>query len=222
MIKYAIIAAGGIGNRFEHELPKQFHQLGNKPILVVSVNAFEKAIPDIRIIVVIHPLWMSYFNEHCLPLLPQNIKTVPGGESRFESVKNGLELIEESICMVAVHDAARPMIRPEMINKGFRKAESQGSAVPAIQPTDSVRFLDAETNRSVNRDKVRLIQTPQIFNVQLLREGYAQSPKSNFTDDAAVVEACGYQVNLYEGDARNIKITTEADLRIARSLYEEQ
>lgn len=219
MEKFAIIAGGGTGQRMSAQLPKQFHLIMGKPVIVHAVLAFVNAMPDVKLVVVIHPSWIEYFEKHCLPFLPPDAAVASGGETRFHSVRNGLSKIKSNTGLVAVHDAARPMVSKRVILDGFKLAEKKGSAVPVIIPQDSLRMISAESTIAVDRNEYRLIQTPQIFPIISLRAAYAQEFNQIFTDDATVVEKSGIVINTYEGDKTNIKITIDSDLEIAKALF---
>jgi 2-C-methyl-D-erythritol 4-phosphate cytidylyltransferase len=212
---YAIIVAGGTGSRMKSALPKQFHLLQGKPVLYHTIKAFLTAIPDIRIVVVIpreHQATVDSIMEQFPELEFHTITT--GGLTRFDSVKNGLRTVPED-SIVFVHDGVRCLVQPDLILRCRHVALSSGNAVPAIAATDSVRIATAEGNRQVNRNAVRLVQTPQTFQSTILKQCYARDYHDSFTDDASVIEAAGYRINLVDGEATNIKITWPIDLIVA-------
>lgn len=206
------------------EIPKQFVKLGDVPVLWWSVRAFHAADPDTRIRIVIHPgffdLWDILYSG-----LPEEDRKIPveivcGGRDRLESVRNGMMSIpEDPEAYVAVHDAARPLVSPELISRGWDAASNLGAVVPAIPMTDSIRRLEGEGN-SVAEDRSRYVrvQTPQIFRLETLRNAYGRPLAPQMTDDASVAAAAGVKVMLYEGEESNIKITTPIDFRIAEAL----
>ena len=200
------------------EIPKQFIRLGDLPVLMHTLLAFRKADPAIEIILVLPESQMEVWAAICRDFqFNEPHKTVPGGDTRFESVKNGLELIPDH-SLVAIHDGVRPFVSKEMIINGFALAEKEGNAIPVIPLNDSIREIKAEGNISLDRQRFRLIQTPQCFRTNLLKEAYRQaasSPFSGFTDDASVTEAFGHAIHLFDGDPLNIKITYASDLIIA-------
>ncbi|HET8858948.1 2-C-methyl-D-erythritol 4-phosphate cytidylyltransferase [Marivirga sp.] len=216
--KYAIIVAGGTGKRMGESLPKQFLKLGGTPILIHTLQAFHNADPEIELIITLPQEEIQFWDE--LNIWHQNYiehKVVAGGTTRFHSVKNALEHVGEGI--VAVHDGVRPFISANIINQSFEQAKEKKAVVTAVLMKDSVRQLD-ESGKSVNIDRssLRMIQTPQTFDVELLKSAYNTDYKSSFTDDASVVEAFGQDVTLIDGDYQNIKITTPEDLIIAEAL----
>lgn len=214
--KYAIIVAGGSGSRMKSDLPKQFLLIHNKPILMHTMDKF--AIDNIEIILVLnvdfHEYWLKLCREYdfSIPHLLVN-----GGNNRFESVKNGLSKIT-SKSIIAIHDAVRPLISSDKIRFAFEKAEELGNAVLSVVSRDSVRRIQGDTSSIINRDEIHLIQTPQIFQSELLHKAYKERFRNEFTDDASVVERIGVKINLIEGEYTNIKITYPEDLKIATTL----
>lgn len=216
MNRYAVIVAGGTGSRFGSTLPKQFVPLNGEPVLMHSVRAFHIYDPTVEIIVVLPNEYLTLWNDICR----QHEFTVPhriaiGGENRFESVKNALHTIKEAEGLVAVHDGARPLVDLQTIADGFNTAERCGSAIPVIPVTDSIRQLDRQGSHTISRDTLVAVQTPQVFNLSLLKEAYNTAYSPMFTDDASVVEYRGTEVALYKGNVRNIKITHPDDIKIA-------
>lgn len=219
MKKFAIIVAGGSGQRMNSTIPKQFLLLQGKPVLYHTLEAFHKADPKTELLVVLpteqFDYWKSIISE--LPEIPHRL--VEGGESRFHSSKNAIETLQgEGI--VAIHDGVRPIIEPELISVSYQEAITKGNAVLAVASKDSVRFLSTENHRfeHLNRESIRLIQTPQIFTLKDLKTAFKQDYSTDFTDDARVVESIGVKINLVEGSYRNIKITTPEDLDLAEVL----
>ena len=218
--KYAVIVAGGKGMRMGSALPKQFLPLFGKPVLAHSLLAFLEAIPDIHIILVLPKGQLSYA-QIILQSLPARIAAtiVEGGDTRFHSVQNGLNAIEEE-GIVFIHDGARPLISAELILRCLNGALSNGSAIPAIPVADSVRIIDGDHSAPVNRDQMRIIQTPQTFSTSILKPAFSCEYQSAFTDEATVVEANGQTIFLVEGARRNIKVTTPEDMIIAAALMQ--
>lgn len=218
MKKQAIIVAAGKGSRMGTETPKQFLLLGGKPVVIHSMEAFLNFDPDISLVVVLPP---GYSDEWEKIKSSYNIdiehKTTEGGASRFISVKNGLELIEDE-GLVAVHDGARPLITADTIAALYEKAAKKGSAIPYSLPADSIRLERKDANVIIDRSSIRLIQTPQVFEAKMLKQAYRQKEQSSFTDDASVFEKAGGEIHLAESPSSNIKITREDDLRIAEAL----
>lgn len=212
---YALIVGGGSGNRMQSDIPKQFMLLRKKPVLMYTIEAFYSSSFNPEIILVLntafHEYWKQLCKEHNFTLAHQ---LVSGGQQRFDSVKNGLDLINGN-AVVAIHDAVRPCISHNLIDSAYRQAEETGSAVTAIKSRDSVRQKNPTGNRSLNRENIYLVQTPQVFRIDILKRAYTQEFREDFTDDASVVEKSGSDIRLIEGDIKNIKITYPDDIRIA-------
>lgn len=223
MQKYAIIVAGGEGTRLGGGLPKQFRPLNGKPLLWWAMKAFHDEDHDTRIILVVNPKHLSDWKKLCLEMNPDDFidhEICPGGASRTESVKNGLRLIPDSEeSLVAIHDAARPLVFPLMIARGWKAAFATGGAVPAIPVTDSLRHLEADGgSKAADRSAFVAVQTPQVFKSRLLKDAYLANPDAVFSDDAAAFEAAGHKVALFDGSPRNIKVTNPGDIEIAALL----
>ncbi len=221
MTKYAIIVAGGTGSRMGGNLPKQFMTLKDRPVLYYSLKAFLEAFDDLDIILVLPAAFTdmgqeiidAYFDK-------ERIKIAIGGDTRFQSVKNGLKLVEhESI--IFVHDAVRCLASVDLIHRCYELALETGTAVPAIPSRDSVRILNDEGSGVIDRDRVMLVQTPQTFHSKILLPAFDIDYKDKFTDEATVVEAYGLRVSLAEGEETNIKITRPIDLLIAEKVIEQ-
>lgn len=223
MTRYAIIVAGGSGTRFGSEMPKQFLPLAGKTVLMQTITHFA-AVPDTKIIVVIpasaRELWTKLCLEHKFTI---EHTLVNGGSSRFESVKNALITIKP--CpgdLIAVHDAVRPLIGPEHIERIFNEAARHGSAIPVVNVTDSIRQVgDAGQSIALSRASLRAVQTPQTFSADALINAYDVPYADFFTDDASVFEHAGNSVHLVDGDVNNIKITHPNDLMIAEYLLKQ-
>lgn len=226
MKKYAIIVAGGKGLRMGMEVPKQFLPVGGKPVLMRTLEAFKTCVPDVHLVLVLPVSQQDYWHELCRSYhfdLPCRI--ADGGETRFHSVSNGLALVpEDEDTLVAVHDGVRPFVSPGVISRCYETAGIWGTAVPVIEVYETLRRLDTVegTSQTVNRASYRLVQTPQTFDGRLLKQAYAVGYRSEFTDDASVVEACGTDIHLVEGNRENIKITTPFDLSVAEALLSEK
>lgn len=216
--EYAILVAGGKGTRIKSKLPKQFLELLGKPILMHTIEAFYRYSPTITIILVLpeddFETWQSLCEKHHfnMPLILQK-----GGESRFQSVKKGLEKIEGA-GLVAIHDGVRPLVSEDIIGASFRLAAVHGSAVAAVRLKESIRMTDQDTTKAMDRSKFRLVQTPQTFQVDLIKRAYKIKEDPSLTDDASVAEKAGHLISLFEGSYENIKITTPEDLVIAEAL----
>ncbi len=218
MLKYAVIVAGGKGTRMGEGLPKQFLMLKNKPILYYTLNAFLDAYDDMRVILVLPADYTDMGQEIIDAYFDSDrIKLAAGGDTRFQSVKNGLQLINDE-AIIFVHDAVRCLVTTTLIKACYEKAVETGSAIPVIACRDSVRLVNEEGNDPLDREKVKLVQTPQTFHSKILLPAYQIDYKDKFTDEATVVEAYGMKVSLVEGEERNIKITRPLDLIIAESL----
>lgn len=217
MKKYAIIVAGGSGSRMQSEIPKQFLILKNKPILLHTIEKFT-AIGDIKIFVVLPKNQISYWINLCSEYQVPEHEIVTGGETRFHSSQNGIKALSgEEEGLVAIHDGVRPLVSTEVILKAYELAEKKGSAVLAIDSKDSIRKWNPESDEfeAVDRNLIKIIQTPQIFHQTLLEKAFELPYKAKFTDDASVVEELGAPIFLSEGNVQNIKITTQEDLKLA-------
>lgn len=215
---YAIIVAGGSGNRMQTETPKQFLLLNNLPVLMHTITAFSQSIHKPQILVVLniqqHQYWANLCKKHNF-IIPHSI--IEGGSERYYSVKNALNKIDED-GIVAIHDAVRPLISKKLIDACFEAAFASGNAVAAIHPTDSLRQVKGNTTESVDRNNYYLVQTPQTFNLSLIKKAYNHPYEKSFTDDAGVAEYDGNYINLIEGERNNFKITYPIDLEIAEML----
>ena len=219
MKKYALIVAGGIGARMNQSVPKQFMLLSGKPVLMYSIEAFSKFSKDIHILVVLPENLIRQWKELCTKYNFKVIhQVVAGGETRFHSVKNGLNVIPDEDGIVAIHDAARPLITASLIKKLFEATEKYGNAIPALSVKDSMRIISDFENKPIDRSKLRIIQTPQCFNIKIIKQAFIQQYRDEFTDDATVIESEGHSIHLTDGDENNIKITTLADLNYLESI----
>ncbi|CAN5734849.1 2-C-methyl-D-erythritol 4-phosphate cytidylyltransferase [soil metagenome] len=199
--------------------PKQFLKLDGRPVLLHSIAAFADYDKDIIVILVLPASQFSYWEKIAQEYsLPVPVQITAGGETRFESVKNGLSLIPDEEALVAVHDAVRPLVTKKTILNSFNMAELNGSGVPSIPLSDSIRQNDSKPSVAVDRSKYCLIQTPQCFSVPLLKKAYSQEYKYTFTDDASVVESFGESIHLVDGNVDNFKLTTPTDLIIAEAI----
>ena len=221
MQNYVIIVAGGKGLRMGSDVPKQFLPVGGKPVLMHTLETFHSADDELRIILVLPAEQQSYWQELCDEhqfSVPHQIAT--GGETRFHSVGNGLALIpdaEESV--VGVHDGVRPFVSKEVVLRCYEVAREQGAAIPVVPVVETLRqVLPEGDSLTVDRNLYRLVQTPQVFRVGILKEAYRQPYQPSFTDDASVVEALGHRITLVDGNRENVKITTPSDLIFAERL----
>ncbi|MGJ7031391.1 2-C-methyl-D-erythritol 4-phosphate cytidylyltransferase [Niabella hirudinis] len=218
MKKTAVIVAGGTGTRMGAGLPKQFLLLKNRPLLYYTIDTFLRTYEDLDIILVLPEAYTdmgqeiidAYFDK-------ERVRITIGGISRFESVKNGLQLVDDE-AIIFVHDAVRCLVSQELIRRCYEQAVETGSAVPVIASSDSVRLLTEDGSDALDREKVMLVQTPQVFHSKLLIPAFSIGQKEKFTDEASVVEAFGMKVSLVEGERDNMKITHRIDLLIAEQL----
>jgi len=220
MHKYAIIVAGGKGERMGAKTPKQFLELNGKPILIHTLEKFKTTFPTIEIIVALPEnqieFWEGIFHTYKLPKVRHQI--VKGGKTRFHSVQNALKLVKEE-SVVAIHDGVRPLVSSETIKRCFAQAEERGNAIPVVEVVDSLRHYSKQekTNEAVSRSCYKIVQTPQCFTSELILSAYEQDFDKLFTDDATVVEKLGETINLVPGNRENIKITTAEDIFIAEA-----
>ena len=222
MKKYIIIVAGGKGLRMGGDIPKQFLPIKGKPVLMRTLEAFHAYDAQMELILVLpvdhQPYWKSLCEEYQFTL-PHRIAN--GGETRFHSVKNGLALVDDLNGVVGVHDGVRPFVAPSVIDACYTEAAAGKPVVPVIDVVETVRHLKSEgTSETVPRGDYKLVQTPQVFPVSLLKRAYEQTYIPRFTDDASVVEALGYPVTLVAGNRENIKLTTPFDLKVAEALID--
>lgn len=213
-----IIVAGGSGSRMGADIPKQFIELNGKPILMHTLQNLHEMDNSMELILVLPEKEMDAWEQLC----HQHQWQVPhklanGGKTRFLSVKSGLALVDDG-GLVGVHDGVRPFVSAEVINACFRKAEESGAAVPVIPIVQSLRKVEEDCNRAVDRNKYRAVQTPQCFRADILKKAFETANEINISDDASVVESAGYTVSLVEGNVENIKITTKIDLKLAKLL----
>ena len=218
MKKHIIIVAGGKGLRMGGDIPKQFLPVCGKPVLMRTLEAFHVYDASIHLILVLPVSQQAYWKQLCEEYqfnLAHEI--ADGGETRFHSVKNGLALVKED-GLVGVHDGVRPFVSQEVIARCYDEALSLKAVIPVVGVVETVRHLTDEGSETVPRDQYKLVQTPQVFDVALLRRAYEQTYTDMFTDDASVVEALGEKVYLVEGNRENIKLTTPFDLKLAEWL----
>jgi 2-C-methyl-D-erythritol 4-phosphate cytidylyltransferase len=220
--KFAVIVAGGSGLRMGTQVPKQFLELRGKPVLWYTLQAFLEAYPEIHIIVVLPAAHFETGRQIIdSTSAPERIFMTEGGETRFHSVKNGLQHIQQD-AVVFVHDGVRCLLSPEMIQRCYAGALDKGNAIPAVKAVDSIRVETAFGNEAIDRNRVRIIQTPQTFYSDIIKVAFEQEYHESFTDEASVVEQMGVKIHLVEGEASNIKITRPVDLLIAEKILEER
>jgi len=222
MKKVVIIVAGGSGSRMNTDKPKQFLILGNKPVLQHTIEKFYNYDSQIEIIVVLPENYISLWKNLCFEnTFNIEHKIVTGGKERFFSVKNAIDILE-NVDLVAIHDGVRPFVSLSTINEAFETAKLKGNAIPVITAFDSVRISIAGGNKPLDRKIVKLVQTPQVFKFDLIKNAYNQTYVHEFTDDASVVEMLGEKINLTEGNRENIKITTPEDLIIGEAFLKKE
>jgi 2-C-methyl-D-erythritol 4-phosphate cytidylyltransferase len=224
MEKAAILVAGGRGTRMGKPVSKQYLPIGGKPVLMHTLEAFYTANPAIHLILVLprddFGFWKNLCRDYQFSLAHQ---VVAGGETRFQSVRNGLEAISFSVGLVAIHDGVRPFVKKEVILQSFVEAERTGSAVAVVPLKDSLREVSDEgLSFYKERHRFRLVQTPQTFQLEKIRLAFETPEREQFTDDATVYEYRGWQVTLIEGNPENIKLTTPEDLEYAEFLLTRQ
>lgn len=216
---YIIIVAGGKGLRMGTDIPKQFLEVGGKPILMHTIERFASYDEKLQIILVLPHEQQDYWHELCVKHnfnIPHTI--VDGGDTRFQSCKNGVIAIPEDVTdgVVGIHDGVRPFVSQEVIERCFETARDEYAAIPVMPVVETLRYVDRHGGgKNVMRDDYRVVQTPQTFDLSLLRQAYNQPYQECFTDDASVVEALGCNVQMVEGNRENIKITTQFDLKVA-------
>lgn len=228
--KYAIVLAGGIGSRAGGDLPKQFYKIGDMPLVCHSIKSFMEYDPACKIIVVVHPDYIGYWEREIKYKYPDfdQVAVTEGGTSRIQSVKNGLDFIKKEIKpkdplpeepIVFIHDGARPFITPSLIGRGERTVASGVGAIPVVPLSDSIRMKEKEGTKTVNRMDYVAVQTPQIFNFDEIYNAYSNiKSDSNLTDDASIGEKHGLKIITFEGDSYNIKITNPIDFKIAEHI----
>lgn len=220
MKQTALIVAGGKGLRMGSELPKQFLPVGGKPVLMRTLEAFYRFDAAIDLILVLPEEQQDYWKELCEKhRFPVPHRIVSGGETRFHSVRNGLAFVSGA-GLVGVHDGVRPFVSQEVIRRCYDAAATKRAVIPVVDVVETLRQLTETGSHTVDRSRYRLVQTPQVFDADLLKQAYEQDYTPFFTDDASVVEAMGTPVCLVEGNRENIKITTPFDLKVATALSE--
>lgn len=219
---YVIIVAGGKGLRMGADIPKQFLEVGGKPILMHTIQRFADYDAKMQIILVLPHEQQDYWRQLCSQYgftVPHII--VDGGDTRFQSCKNGIMAIPGDVTegVVGIHDGVRPFVSAEVIERCYETAREEYAAIPVMPVVDTLRFVDRHGGgKNVYRGDYKIVQTPQTFDLSLIRQAYAQPYSESFTDDASVVESLGCSVRMVEGNRENIKITTQFDLKVARQL----
>lgn len=217
---YVIIVAGGKGLRMGSDIPKQFLPIGGKPVLMRTLERFRAYDDALQIILVLPEAQQAYWRELCGQYhFDVEYRLAHGGQTRFHSVQNGLALVpDDAEGVVGVHDGVRPFPSIEVIRNCYATAREKKAVIPVIPVVETVRHLEGDKSVTVPRGDYRLVQTPQTFDIQLLKAANRQPYNDGFTDDASVVESYGFEITLVEGNRENIKITTPYDLKIAEVL----
>jgi len=217
---YIIVVAGGKGLRMGSDIPKQFLPIGGRPVLMRTLERFREYSNDLKIILVLPEAQQSYWHQLCKEYhFSVEYTLANGGQTRFHSVQNGLAKIPDNAQgVVGVHDGVRPFPSINVINNCYETARTAKAVIPVIPVVETIRHLEGELSKTVPRDTYRLVQTPQTFDIQLLKAANRQPYNDGFTDDASVVESYGHAITLVEGNRENIKITTPYDLKIAEVL----
>lgn len=211
-----IIVAGGTGTRMQSNIPKQFLEIKGKPIIIHTIEKFLEFDEYIHVIVCVHKDYITDANFMLAEYFPgKDIQIVVGGDTRFQSVKNGLNVIKNPNDIVGIHDAARPFVSHQTIQTCFETASKKGNAIPVIDVAESIRLVTNGINKAVSRDDYKVVQTPQCFLVSLIQKAFEQPFSPFFTDDATVLEGIDEPIYLVEGNTENIKITTPSDLKYA-------
>lgn len=218
---YAVIVAGGKGLRMGGDIPKQFLPIGGKPVLMRTLERFKEYSADLQIILVLpaeqHDYWEQLCKEYDFSVEHQ---VANGGQTRFHSVQNGLNMIPDDVQgVVGIHDGVRPFVSTEVIARCYETARTAKAVIPVMPVVETLRYIGEDgKGQNVYREHYKSVQTPQTFDIQLLKEANRQPYKESFTDDASVVEAMGQSVTMVEGNKENIKITTPFDMVIAEAL----
>lgn len=220
-MNYIVIVAGGKGMRMGADIPKQFIPIGGKPVLMHTLERFFACDGELKIILVLPHEQQAYWRQLCRDCsfnIPHTI--VDGGETRFESSRKGLQAIPlDATGLVGIHDGVRPFVSEAVIKRCFEAADESKAAIPVLPVTDTLRHVDRNgVGRNVLRSDYRIVQTPQVFDIRLLRKAFEQPYQDSFTDEASVVESLGYTVEMVEGNRENIKLTTPFDLTLAEAM----
>lgn len=219
MKQFALIVAGGSGSRLNHTIPKQFMIMGTRPLLMNTVSTFYQTGIFDEIILVLPASQLAMWEQLCKDYTFEFQPTViAGGETRFESVRNGLSALEGKEGFIAIHDGVRMFVNPKFISFCIQEAQTKGNAIPCLNLNESLRYVNDQESKILDRNHVRIIQTPQCFNLQEIQKAYANAASSNFTDDASVLENAGHPIHLIDGLKNNIKITYPEDIDFATYL----
>jgi 2-C-methyl-D-erythritol 4-phosphate cytidylyltransferase len=219
MKKYAVLVAGGSGTRMKSSFPKQFMKLNGIPVICHTVAVFISAFSDLHIVLVLPQIYLEEGRRLIESHFPglNNISIVEGGETRFHSVKNGLSAVQKD-SIIFVHDAVRCLLTENLVHRLYESTLEKGNAVPMILSKDSVRMIGENGNKAIDRNKLALIQTPQVFKGEMLIDAFNADYRDEFTDEASVVEAAGFSINLIPGEENNLKLTQPIDLVVAEKI----
>lgn len=222
MKKFAVIVAGGAGTRMGADKPKQFLLLKGVPVICHTVKVFLEAFEDMQVVLVLPAENLAEYKTVINnSFTTGRLKIVTGGDTRFQSVKNGLAEVSDN-AVVFVHDGVRCLVSRELIHRCYEQTIASGSAIPAIPSTDSIRILNDNNSEPFDRNRVMLVQTPQTFLSKLLLPAFTAEYKEQFTDEATVAEAAGITIHLIKGEETNIKITRPVDLLIAENILNDR
>lgn len=213
-----IIVAGGSGRRMGATLPKQFMMLGQQPVLARSINRIHEALPKAEIVVVLPSEWVEMWRNMAARFDVARHKIATGGKERFHSVQNGIAALSDEVRTIAVHDAVRPLVSKKLIIRLVLATDESAAVIPVVAPADSFREVEGDESHIVDRSRLRMVQTPQLFRAEVLRRAYEQPFSESFTDDASVVEAMGEKITLVEGERENFKLTTPTDMILAEAI----
>ena len=219
MDTYLLVTAGGQGKRMQQDFPKQFIPISGKPLLMRTLDVFKAYDPSMKIVVVLPEEQVQLWKDMCTEFDFQlDHQIVRGGKERFHSVQNGLQHIPSN-ALVLIHDGVRPMVRPDTIQRVIETAREKTNAIPCVEPSQTIRrVLEEGKSEMLQRDQLRLVQTPQGFHANIIKEAYTQEFNPRFTDDASVLESIGYPIHLVEGNYSNIKVTHPADIKLVEAL----
>ena len=210
-----VLVAGGSGSRMGGPVPKQYLPLQGKPVIIHTLEKFYQYDPQIKIVVVVAKKHRKLWDQISASYeIARGCEVVTGGENRYDSVRNGLQLIPDG-CIVGIHDAVRPLVSQETIGQCYSAALQSGSGIPVLEMDDSVRMINARGSENLDRTRLRRVQTPQVFRSEQIRKAYEHGFPSWVTDDASVYESLHGELTLVPGNQENIKITNASDLRFA-------
>ncbi len=216
-----VIVAGGSGSRMGSTLPKQFALVGGEPILARTINTFAAAFTGAKIVVVLPASQIDFWKNYSARFRVARHTITEGGQTRFHSVKCGIESLSDCVDLIAIHDGVRPFASQTLLHRVADCAAQNGAAIPVIEVVDSFRVITQDGNQIADRRKLRIVQTPQIFDSSLIRAAYDTQYQESFTDDASVVEQMtSHRISLCAGERTNIKITTPDDMIYAHAIAE--